>query len=87
MLANDMKRGTMGILRNGFKFRILDNKNGMIRRATVYGAAHGFSDEMGTIYIHDIALVTEHNGLRERDAIDLTASQIVKSLRIKAAGF
>ena len=97
MLANDMKRGTMGILRNGFNFRIADNQKGMIRRATVYGAEHGFSDEMGTIYIHDIALVdiatisllkaVTVSDASRYDSIELTPDQLVKSKRIKAAGF
>ena len=50
MLQNDMKKGQMGILKNGWKFRIEDNKNGNIRMATVYG----FTTEMGSIYTSDI---------------------------------
>ena len=50
MLQNDMKKGQMGVLKNGWRFRIEDNKKGNIRLATVYG----FATEMGSIYTHDI---------------------------------
>ena len=45
MLQNDMKKGQMGVLKNGWKFRIEDNKRGNIRLATVYG----YFTEMGSI--------------------------------------
>ena len=35
MLQNDMKKGQLGVLTNGWKFRIEDNKKGNIRMATV----------------------------------------------------
>ena len=61
MLQNDMKKGQMGILKNGWKFRIEDNKKGNIRMATVYG----LYTEMGSIYTSDIATV-EVNGIAQR---------------------
>ena len=61
MLQNDMKKGQMGILKNGWKFRIEDNKKGNIRMATVYG----LYTEMGSIYTSDIATV-EVNGKQEK---------------------
>ena len=51
MLQNDMKKGQMGVLKNGWRFRIEDNKKGNTRLATVYG----YFTEMGSIYTHDIA--------------------------------
>ena len=50
MLQNDMKKGQMGVLKNGWKFRIEDNKKGNVRMATVYGLI----TEIGSIYTSDI---------------------------------
>jgi hypothetical protein len=50
MLTNDLKKGDMVKLVNGWKARIEDNKKGNIRMATVYGVV----SEMGSIYVHDI---------------------------------
>jgi hypothetical protein len=61
MLQNDMKKGQAGILKNGWKFEIADNKKGNIRMATVYG----LYTEMGSIYTSDIATV-EVNGKQEK---------------------
>jgi hypothetical protein len=61
MLQNDMKKGQLGVLKNGWKFRIEDNKKGNIRMATVYG----IFTEMGSIYTRDIATV-EVDGVSER---------------------
>jgi hypothetical protein len=69
MLANDMKKGTTGILKNNWKFRIEDNKSGNTRLATVYG----YETETGSIYIHDIVNVDLPDGTAE--AIELSKSQ------------
>jgi hypothetical protein len=53
MLTNDLKKGMMVTLNNGWKARIEDNKKGNIRMATVYGIA----TEMGSIYASDITNV------------------------------
>lgn len=50
MKTNDLKKGDMVMLRNGWKARIEDNKKGNIRVATVYGTY----TEMGSVYSHDI---------------------------------
>lgn len=50
VLTNDLKKGTMVHLNNGWKARLEDNKKGNIRMATVYG----MYTEMGSIYAHDI---------------------------------
>ena len=62
MLQNDMKKGQTGTLRNGWKFRIEDNKKGNIRLATVYG----LFTEIGSIYTSDIASVDMPDGTTER---------------------
>jgi hypothetical protein len=50
--TNDIKKGALVELRNGWQARIEDNRKGNIRMATVYG----FETEMGSIYAHDIAV-------------------------------
>jgi hypothetical protein len=50
ILSNDLKKGDMVILHNGWKAKIEDNKKGNIRMATVYG----LYTEMGSIYSHDV---------------------------------
>ena len=62
MLQNDMKKGQLGILTNGWKFRIEDNKKGNVRMAMVWG----YETEMGSIYTSDIAYLTMPNGTTER---------------------
>ena len=68
MLQNDMKKGQMGVLKNGWKFRIEDNKKGNVRMATVYG----MFTEMGSIYTRDIDTV-EVNGIME--SLEQTSAQ------------
>ena len=50
MTTNDLKKGTMVKLRNGWKAKLEDNKKGNTRVATVYG----FETEIGSVYAHDI---------------------------------
>ena len=73
MLQNDMKKGQMGILTNGWKFRIEDNKKGNIRMAMVWG----YETEMGSIYTSDIAYLTMPNGTTER--LEKTPAQAKQS--------
>ena len=57
--TNDLKRGALVQLRNGWQARIEDNKKGNIRLCTVYG----YETEMGSVYSHDIIqLVSEADG-------------------------
>ena len=51
MKTNDLKKGALVILRNGWEARIEDNKKGQTRLATVWG----YEKEIGSIYSHDIA--------------------------------
>ena len=77
MLQNDMKKGQLGVLRNGWRFRIEDNKKGNIRMATVYG----FATEMGSIYTHDIESL-EVDGRSE--LLEQTPAQKKNSARIQS---
>jgi hypothetical protein len=81
MLANDMKKGQKGKLKNGWNFQIQDNLKGVIRMAKVWG----FETETGSIYVHDIAWVDMPDGGRE--AIEFTPAQALKIKNIKAWGF
>ena len=57
--TNDLKKGDLVMLRNGWQARIADNRKGDTRLCTVYG----FETEMGSVYSHDIVqLVNEVDG-------------------------
>ncbi len=59
--TNDLKKGDLVMLRNGWQARIADNRKGDTRLCTVYG----FETEMGSVYSHDIIqLVNEVTGVR-----------------------
>jgi len=79
MLQNDMKKGQLGITKDGVRFRIEDNKKGNIRLATVYGSDVGMFDEMGSIYTSDIAYLTMPNGTTER--LEKTPAQAKQSAK------
>ena len=70
MLANDVKKGTWGVMIGGWLCQFMDNKKGIIRLLDVYGYAH----EMGSAYVWDIQWVyPESNGMSHEefnDAID-----------------
>ena len=50
MNTNDLKKGDLVRLRNGWIAEIYDNKKGNIRMAKVYG----IETEIGSVYSHDI---------------------------------
>ena len=50
MNTNDLKKGDLVRLRNGWIAEIYDNKKGNIRMAKVYG----IETEIGSVYAHDI---------------------------------
>lgn len=79
MKTNDLKKGDMVLLLNGWKARIEDNKKGNTRLATVYG----FETEIGSIYSHDIAYKLNTDGTKE--LIEYTDAQ--KKLRILMSAF
>ena len=53
MKTNDLKKGAIVMLRNGWKAEIADNLKGNTRMALV----HGFYSEIGSVYSHDIVKV------------------------------
>ena len=79
MLANDMKKGQLGTLHNGWNFKIEDNKKGVIRMCTVYGAY----TEMGSVYIHDMNTLTMPDGSVEK--IEFSDRQQKQIDKIKTA--
>jgi hypothetical protein len=89
VLANDMKKGQTGMLKNGWAFRIEDNKKGIIRMATVWG---DFT-EMGSIYISDIAWVCpsdttwEELGVKGAVEIEFSPQQAKQLARLRNWGF
>ena len=66
MLANELKKGDIVKLWNGWQAEICDNKKGNIRLAKVFG----YYTEIGSIYAWDIAYKVEGNV-----AIELTTKQ------------
>ena len=83
MLANDMKKGQLGKTTHGVKFRIEDNKKGMIRLATVYGSTVGLFIVLRSIYVHDIETLIMQDGSTE--PIEFTPKQIKQIASIKAS--
>lgn len=53
MLTNELKKGALVRLRNGWAATIADNLKGNTRMATVYG----HYTETGSVYAHDIVYV------------------------------
>ena len=76
MLQNDMKKGQLGVLKNGWKFRIEDNLKGNVRRATVWG----YNTEMGSIYTSDIELLEMPDGTIE--PLEQTSAQAKQSAKV-----
>ena len=60
MVTNDLKKGDLVQLQNGWMARIADNRKGNVRLATVYG----FHTEMGSVYSHDIIELIASNRLK-----------------------
>ena len=81
MLANAMRKGQVGTLKNGWAFEIADNLKGVTRLAKVYG----WHTETGSIYVHDIATLAMPDGTTER--IEFSPTQAKKIALIKAVGF
>lgn len=93
MKTNDLKKGTVVLLRDGLCARMADNKKGNIRLATVFG----FATEMGSVYSHDIVgYVPNSESIKDvsnisKDAfktdIEYTDSQIKCRKMNRAMGF
>ena len=67
--TNEIKKGEMVMLQNGWKARIEDNRKGNVRMATVYG----MYTEMGSVYSSDITQVQNSNG--EWESVSITGKQ------------
>ena len=78
MLQNEMKKGTKGMLKNSWLFRIEDNKKGNVRLATVWG----YSTEMTSIYTSDIACI-ENPVTKQLEKLEMTPDQKKKSDKTK----
>jgi|TARA_R110000824_G_scaffold45729_4_gene132095 hypothetical protein len=77
---NDIKKGDLGYLKNGWKFEMMDNKKGNIRMAKV----HGIETEIGSIYAHEIAFIQNQDG----DDVPVDASRYQKqTTMIQNLGF
>jgi hypothetical protein len=81
MLANAMRKGQWGTLRNGWRFEVADNLKGVTRTLKV----HGYETEIGSTYIHDIATLDMPNGSKEN--IEFSPAQVKQIASIKSAGF
>ena len=76
---NEIKKGDLGYLKNGWKFEMMDNKKGNIRMAKV----HGIETEIGSIYAHEIAFIQ-----KDGDDVPVDASRYqVQATMIKNLGF
>jgi hypothetical protein len=80
MKTNDLKKGSIVMLSNGWKAMIEDNMRGDIRMATVYG---DFT-EMGSVYSHDISKVLVAG---EWHSVEHTPAQLKLRQRVAAMGF
>jgi hypothetical protein len=69
MQSNEIKKGDLMFLKNGWKAVMFDNKKGNIRMAEVYGLCK----EIGSIYVWDIDCVKVGT---EWVSVDLTEKQI-----------
>ena len=80
MKTNDLKKGSIVMLRNGWKAEIADNMKGNTRTATVYG---DFT-ETGSVYSHDIAKVLIAEQWHD---IEHTPAQLKLRKQVESFGF
>jgi hypothetical protein len=59
--TNELKKGALVVLNNGWRARLMDNQKGNVRMAEVYGAEHGYFDEIGSVYCHNIHFAIVNN--------------------------
>ena len=85
MLANDMKKGYTGTLKNGWKFEVADNLKGVTRALKVYG----YATETGSTYIDEIGSIDRPDGSTE--SIEFSQAQTKQLVgireRMKALGW
>jgi len=81
MQTNDLKKGTMIHLRNGWQAMLQDNKKGNSRLCTVYG----HFTEMGSCYAWDFLSYLDNEG--NWNDIELTEKQIKQRSAVRSMGF
>ena len=79
--TNEIKKGEMVMLANGWEARIEDNRKGNVRMATVYG----IYTEMGSVYSSDIRQVKNTSG--EWESVSITSKQSQTAANRAAWGF
>jgi len=79
--TNDIKKGEVVLLANGWQARIEDNCKGQVRMATVFG----IYTEMGSIYASDIREVQTASG--EWEKVSITSKQKTLADNRKMWGF
>ena len=79
--TNEIKKGEMVMLANGWEARIEDNRKGNVRLATVYG----MYTEMGSVYSSDIRQVKNTSG--EWESVSITSKQSQTAANRAAWGF
>ena len=78
--ANDLKKGTRVVLRNGYQADLVDNLKGNTRLAKVYGEY----TEMGSVYTKDILEAKVGENWKK---VALSAAQRKAAKKIRAAGW
>jgi hypothetical protein len=79
--TNDIKKGEVVLLANGWQARIEDNRKGQVRLATVFGT---YTD-IGSIYASDIRQVQTPSG--EWESVSITSKQKTLADNRKQWGF
>ena len=64
MLSNDLKKGDMVLLNDGFEAKILDNKKGSTREVETDSLFNPGHKDRGSIYAANIAFKIEPDGTR-----------------------
>jgi len=82
MLTNELKKGDIVRLKNGWDAKLEDNMKGNIRTCTVYG----LFTEMGSVYSHDMVYKHDGDGVIT-DIIQHTPEQDKCRQRANAFGF
>lgn len=80
--TNDIKKGMLLQLRNGWGATMMDNKKGNSRLAEVRGTY----TEMGSVYAWDIMRASSNGGLNWHN-VELTEAQVKQMTMVKRMGF
>jgi hypothetical protein len=72
MKTNELKKGMIVLLHNGWYAEVMDNLKGNIRMCKVYG----YETEIGSVYSHDIVGRCDSLDGRIEDLIEYTPAQL-----------